>query len=66
MSDAKTELGKLAANLHKAHYTVEDVRAAFVKGCELVTFPMHRDANRPYWKAEALRRWPEEVHDDSK
>jgi hypothetical protein len=68
MSDAKAELGKLAADLHKRHHTVEDVRDAFVAGVwygeAMVEFE-GGDIPEKEAIAEALRRWPdkEDSHD---
>jgi hypothetical protein len=57
------QLQKFAAGLHKAHYTVEDVRAAFMAGAERAwmrlccSFPV---SIKTEFEAEVLRRWPEE------
>jgi glutathione S-transferase len=61
--DKMTDLEKLAAGLHKRHYTVEDVRAAWM-ACHAWRGSFHPTDEQA--KVEALRRWPEEVHDEDR
>jgi hypothetical protein len=64
MSDAATELEKLAAGLHKAHYYVEDVRAAFVAGAHWGITPLSwSDVSERESKEAAARRYPDKEED---